>query len=493
MEIILGPPGTGKTTTLLRLVEEELEAGTEPERIGYFSFTKKAASEAVERASKKFGFDKKRLPYFRTLHSLCFRMSGMSNSDVFEGKRIREFGDWIGLRLSEYQRLDDTMMFGFTEGDRAMFMENLSRVTMRPLRDLYNENDDDLSWNLVDRVSRGLVEYKKTHGLYDYTDMLQIFLDASWVPEIDVLFIDESQDLSILQWAVVEKLARKARRVLVAGDDDQAIYRWAGAAVDYFLNLEGDVKVLGQSWRVPRSVQTVANDVIRSVRNRRPKEWAAKSEEGIVERIGSFNDIDLSGPDILILGRNAFTLRNVVQDLERDGYLYMFRDRSSVPSRMLDAVRNWEKLRKGESIDVDEARNVYDYMSSGKEVARGYKTLPGVEGSVNLGILEMNGLLVKSPWYEAMSRIPEEVSRYLRAALAKGEKPDSPRIRVSTIHGSKGGEADHVVLIPDMARRTHTDMLNNPEDEARVWYVAATRSKQKLTIVRPMDRYHYDV
>lgn len=495
-EIVLGPPGTGKTTTLLGMVDEELADGVDPQRIGYVSFTKRAAREAVTRATEKFRLEQRDLRYFRTLHSMCFQSLGLSNGDVFEGRKLTEFGDWIGVKLSESFNMDEGSTFGYEPGDRALFMENLARVRCLSLRQQYEENSDNLPWSLVERIGRALEVYKRDKGLLDYTDMLQHFTKQEWSPDIDVLFVDEAQDLSMLQWHVVWKLAKKARRVVIAGDDDQAIYKWAGAAVDYFVQLRGTVTVLGQSWRVPKRVQATASDVIQRVRMRREKQWAPRDSDGEVLRLQSFDEVDLWGPEILVLARNAYVIRDILPVLRSEGVIYEWRGHPSVRQSVLDAVRTWEKLRSGHAVTADDARRVYDMMSSGIGVRRGHKTLPGLSPTdmVTLSSLrERGGLLRDEIWHEALDRIPQDERVYMLRARQKGEGLSRPRVRLSTIHGSKGGEAEHVVLLRDMALRTWQEMRETPEDEARVWYVGATRAKSRLSIVAPSGKMHYDI
>lgn len=497
-EILAGPPGTGKTTSLLNIVDEELTAGVAPNRIGYVSFTKRAAQEAASRAAARFGFNKQQLRYFRTLHSMCFQELGLSNSDVLEGKKMLEFGDWMGVQLSEMRMSDDGTLTGFTPGDRAIFMENLARVRCVSLRRQYDElNSDGVPWHLVERIGRGLTEYKRTQQLVDYTDMLTDFAATEYSPDLEVLLVDEAQDLSLLQWQVVDKLALKCRRVVLAGDDDQAIYRWAGAAVDHFIDMPGKVRVLGQSWRCPPEVQALSSEIISRVRHRRLKEWAPRDGVGTITRVKNFSQVDLSGTDNLILGRNAYLLRDIMPGIQSDGIIYEWKGHSSVSQILLDAIRSWEALRSGRSVSVDEVKRVYEYMTSGLGVKRGFKTLPGSSPGqmVSLDWLKQNGgLMVDTIWHDALDRMSGGERAYLLRARQKGESTTGrPRVRLSTIHGAKGGEAEHVVLLRDMATRTYNEMREAPDDEARVWYVAVTRAKARLTIVAPQGNMGYDL
>ena len=94
--VVLGPPGTGKTTYLLKTVEELFKKGIKPYELAYLAFTKKAAHEALARAVEKFDYDPDQLIYFRTIHSLCYFWQGLKKSDVMDRKDLRAFSMSVG-------------------------------------------------------------------------------------------------------------------------------------------------------------------------------------------------------------------------------------------------------------------------------------------------------------------------------------------------------------------------------------------------------------
>ena len=103
--IVFGPPGTGKTTTLLNEVDKYLKE-TDPDKIGYFSFTQKAAYEARDRAMSKFNFSEKDLPYFRTFHSLAFQKLSLDESKVMQDYHYADLGRILSIRVNVRKDVD---------------------------------------------------------------------------------------------------------------------------------------------------------------------------------------------------------------------------------------------------------------------------------------------------------------------------------------------------------------------------------------------------
>jgi superfamily I DNA/RNA helicase len=58
-------------------------------------------------------------------------------------------------------------------------------------------------------------------------------------------------------------------------------------------------------------------------------------------------------------------------------------------------------------------------------------------------------------------------------------------VKLSTIHGAKGGEADHVVFFMDLSAKFAKEYDIRPDDMYRLAYVAATRAKKTLHIILP--------
>ena len=172
---IFGPPGTGKTTTLLNIVDSALESGTSPNEIAFLAFTKKAANEAKIRASEKFKLDpEKDLTYFRTIHSLALIMTDIRTEQIMQEENYKELSDITGVNImgKNVSGFEDNVLDITKANHPILGLINLARLKKTDLRTEYNFSNLEDDWNTVNYVSKTLIDYKNKFNFFDFTDML---------------------------------------------------------------------------------------------------------------------------------------------------------------------------------------------------------------------------------------------------------------------------------------------------------------------------------
>ena len=488
--IVLGPPGTGKTTTLLNEVDKYLKQ-TDPDKIGYFSFTQKAAYEARDRAMSRFNYSEGDLPYFRTLHSLAFRRLGIKKENVMQKSHYEDLGKKLGIKL-DYHDYDNNESGLFTTNSDLLRIVQLAKLRGITPEQQYNlkEHTQDITEPELKIISNELLSYKKQHNLIDFTDMITEFIRTDKSPKFDVVFIDEAQDLSRTQWSMAKSIWDKTNDTYIAGDDDQAIFRWAGADVDSFITQKGKIMQLMQSYRVPQVVHDVASRIVSRIQNRLPKEWRPKTQKGLLSYYDDFKEVNMKEGNWLVLARTRFMLNDLEDKLYSQGLYYQNKFKTNNEQDLYEAIADWENVRKGVDISYEKVKRISSYMSPNnfnKEQLQ-YLDKDAMYNMVDL--CKDKGLNTQKVWYEAFDDAPDRKMRYIKRMRENGEKLNSaPRITLSTIHGVKGGEQDNVVLLTDLSKSTQKNYEQHPDDENRLFYVGATRTKNHLHVVRPKDIY----
>ena len=232
-----GPPGTGKTEKLIRRALAYIRVGTPVKKIGYFAFTKKAAYTAKERMlNKNKNFNKKDLKHFQTLHSLAFHTLGLKEENVMQDYHYDDLGKELSISVKTKGDFDTSP---YMTCDNEYFQIILkSREKNIEVWEEYCTGyySKDINPDILKHVAANYFEYKKANSLVDYSDMIHQFVNKSHLcPTFDVVFIDEAQDLSPIQWMMYDILKANTKDMYLAGDDDQAIYACAGADVDRFI------------------------------------------------------------------------------------------------------------------------------------------------------------------------------------------------------------------------------------------------------------------
>jgi superfamily I DNA/RNA helicase len=386
---VVGPPGTGKTRRLLNEVQKYVDKGTPLNRIGYFAFTRKAAGEARDRFLKiKTELTKKDIKYFQTLHSLAFNKLGLKEENVMQDLNYKAIGDSCGIQI-KYASYETNNWNGiFSSDSEYLGLINLARVKQISVLDQLdlNEHLSKIERDKLDAIEKEINNYKKVHGLIDFTDMIQKFLDTKDVPEFDVIFVDEAQDLSLIQWSMINKIEQDTKcDVWVAGDDDQAIFGWAGADVDSFINYDATEIPLTKSERVPSSIQD---------------------------------------------------------------------------------IQYWSQLQKNIALPDIQLQRIKER----------------IKGPMNLSL----------KWYDAFNNVSDSQINYMKLLLLNNEDPTKEaRIKVSTIHGAKGGEATNVVLFLNHTTNTlkgAKKSVQKQDEEYRVWYVGITRTMKNLYLIKSQNK-----
>ena len=465
---VIGPPGTGKTRRLLNEVHKYVQQGTPLDQIGYFAFTRKAAGEARDRfLAKNEHLTKKDIRYFQTLHSLAFNNLGLREENVMQEGNYKAIGETCGIQI-KYAAYETNNFNGiFSSNSEYLSLINLARVKQISTEQQFDLNEH-LTWitrGKLTAIEKEINNYKKTHGLIDFTDMVQKFLDKGKPPKFKVIFVDEAQDLSLIQWSMIKKIEEETQcDVWVAGDDDQAIFGWAGADVNSFIKWQSRNIALTKSERVPRLIQQKALNIIQRIYiNRIPKDYLPKDAEGTIYQRYKINDIDMSKGDWLILTRTKSLWKPIPPFLKRKGLYFNTVEGDSIGKTLYEDIQTWQEFQQGLTPpDIKRQR------------------LEELTGETNFNI--------NMSWDLAFKNVALAKREYMRAMLQNEEdlsKP--PRIKVSTIHGAKGGEATNVVLFLNQTANTIKGSKKSQakeEEEYRVWYVGVTRTIENLYVIK---------
>jgi superfamily I DNA/RNA helicase len=500
--VLYGPPGTGKTTAMLRLVEAYLGSGATPDRILLVTFTRNARAEALDRLVQASGADPDSFPWIRTIHSVCYHLLGLRPEQVMQPEDYRRFGESYGWRFSLGKvDLDDPYGGASLRSweDWALFAEQLRRakllghaeaVATFPVPPIGAGWDEDQARRFTERLE----DYKRQCGLVDFADMLTMVVEQGLDTGCTHLFVDEAQDLSPAQWAVITAWARRAP-LMVFGDDDQCIYRFGGADPTLLNGRDAHQLVLSRSWRLPPAVHQQARSIITQVRRRVPKAFEPRCPEGgSIGVAAAWHEVDLEAEGRqLLIARNRVHLGPLREHLVEAGL--PFRDRTSaagvpdphsVRGRAIRAVLDLVEGRVVRGSDLRALRRRVPARLWPQDQIGGAHAFWSIDHLTEAGATTV---LVQTMREDPLGVLRGDESYVRRLVERHGRKvlDQAPRIELATIHGVKGEEAKHVAVCTNMTGQTWWNWLREPDDEHRVFYVGATRARERLTWVSLWD------
>jgi len=293
--LIIAGAGTGKTTVISERIHYLISSKkARPEEILALTFTEKASREMEERVDLRMPYGTTQM-WISTFHSFCdrilkneslsiglspnFKLMGEAESIQFFTKHLFEFTleyfrplgnptKFIAGILQHFSRLKDE---DITVSQYIQWVEAFGRKAKSP-----EEREEYKKYKELAGAYRTYEELKTKEGLADYGDLIANTLTvfrtrkkilAQYQKQFKYILIDEFQDTNFAQNELAMLLAGTKQNITVVGDDDQAIYRWRGAAISNIIQFRKHFKkakiiVLTKNYRSTQEILNRSYDLI---------------------------------------------------------------------------------------------------------------------------------------------------------------------------------------------------------------------------------------
>lgn len=485
IKLIYGGPGTGKTHALLEELEETLK--TVPAcKIAYVSFTRQGTYQGVDLAKDKFDLTDEDCVYFKTLHSLAYHSLDIGVSDLIQYKDLRPIVDKLGLNFSKFAVVDSALTISQNKQEKELDINSYKGISLGQA-------------HLTAEVYK---EYKKLLNKLDYTDLLLLVKDRKIHIPVDVVFIDEAQDLTKLQWQVVFQFFQFAKTWIVAGDPNQSIFEWAGADVPFFLNMRTDEqKVLEKSYRCSKAVWNTAKSVYACIQEKAPIPDTGTDEEGfaIVSQDYKLPDnvlytLATKGSVLCLALQNSY-LDKYIEQCITYGIPYEVKLQGQYKHCVKPSTIKYFKrlvgILKDPKLYDKYIRHNCDHPRSDSRSDRSIKEQLAEDEVIYWDFTDTQK--VQDKLIELILKKvhkPEEQAFMIRSVLSGNILIKEDYVTITNVHQVKGAEADYVLLCDNIAGMYRNKAENDTPYKdylLRVLYVGVTRAKHGIYI------WHRDV
>lgn len=506
-EVIIAGPGVGKTTELLNRVEAALGEGVQPMEIAFFSFSTTAVNEGLDRITQRLNYKRNQFRYFKTLHAMAFSLLGLDSKQILSYSLMNQFAKANDLKLSSIDWRTGVKRYQ-TPDSILLSQIDSARLLGMSIRDYFVQNHiEETPIAKAEELAVKYQQFKTSNGVIDFTDMILLANQSDLdTPHFKYMFIDEAQDLSTQQWRFVEKLAENADNVVVVGDERQAIAEFAGADVDTFLSIEGKETVLNQSYRVPKNIYKLARKIEKHMIKTRHADWKPRPLEfgekvaGEVIRVTELPVREMAKGSWLILTRTNAQLTEfkdyMMQYCNILPTFFTIDGQPPIDTEVFKAITIFESMQMSSKVTKydfimpedddtpDKTKRKLGFVTMFKKFMSSKAPRTAELDSVFLHRFSYRN------WFDAFDKISIQEKRYIKSILsAYNKNPDAftnCKIKLSTIHSSKGMEADNVILYTALTGKVYNEWQtykDTNDTEAKVLFVGVTRARKRLFLL----------